>query len=139
ARAFAARFGAGGKAPEFTRACERALVSYPWPGNVRELENAIARAIAMGGAVIDRADLPPTLADQRTNGPLGALTVGADLRLRPVLNATESAYIEAALARSGGNQSAAAKLLGLSRFGLQKKMKRLADEAAAATPSDDDE
>jgi transcriptional regulator with GAF, ATPase, and Fis domain/tRNA A-37 threonylcarbamoyl transferase component Bud32/tetratricopeptide (TPR) repeat protein len=138
ARAFAARFGPGGKAPEFTRACERALLSYPWPGNVRELENAIARAIAMGGAVIDRADLPPALADHRSSGPHGTLTIGADLRLRPVLNATESAYIEAALTRSGGNQSAAAKLLGLSRFGLQKKMKRLADEAAAATTGDDD-
>ncbi len=131
ARFFAARYTATGVAPEFTRACERALVAHPWPGNIRELENAIARAIALGSTIIDRSDLPPSLVANKAGGPHGALTVGDDLRLRPVLNATESTYIEAALARSGGNQSAAAKMLGLSRFGLQKKMKRLAEEALA--------
>ena len=136
ARFFAARYAATGVAPEFTRACERALVAHPWPGNIRELENAIARAIALGSTIIDRSDLPPSLIASKAGGPHGAFTVGDDLRLRPVLNATESAYIEAALARSGGNQSAAAKMLGLSRFGLQKKIKRLAEEALAGDAED---
>ncbi len=130
AKFFAARYAATGIAPEFTRACERTLVAHAWPGNIRELENAIARAIAMGSAIIDRSDLPPALNATKPGLGQGGLTVGDDLRLRPVLNATESAYIEAALNRTGGNHSAAAKLLGLSRFGLQKKIKRLADEAS---------
>lgn len=50
----------------------------------------------------------------------------ADLRLKPALAALEQTYITAAMARTGGNQSAAARLLGLSRFGLQKKLRRLA-------------
>ncbi len=137
ARCFAARYSATGIAPEFTRACERALIAHPWPGNIRELENAIARAIAMGSTVIDRNDLPPSLVASKPGGPHGAFVVGDDLRLRPVVNATESAYIEAALARSGGNQSAAAKMLGLSRFGLQKKIKRLAEETSADEDSQD--
>ena len=85
----------------------------------------------MGSAVIDRSDLPPSVSASKPGGPHGTLVVGDNLRLRPVLHATESAYIEAALTRSGGNQSAAAKMLGLSRFGLQKKIKRLAEEAAS--------
>ncbi|HEX8110173.1 MAG TPA: helix-turn-helix domain-containing protein, partial [Kofleriaceae bacterium] len=48
------------------------------------------------------------------------------LRLRPALAATEQAYLAAAMARAKGNQTAAARLLGLSRFGLQKKLRRLA-------------
>jgi serine/threonine-protein kinase PknK len=50
--------------------------------------------------------------------------VGEDLALRPVLAATEQAYIAAAMSRAQGNQTAAARLLGLSRFGLQKKLRR---------------
>ena len=64
-------------------------------------------------------------AAQPAPGPSSAL--GDDLRLRPVLAATERAYLAAAMVRSNGNQSAAARLLGLSRFGLQKKLRRLAD------------
>jgi transcriptional regulator with PAS, ATPase and Fis domain len=55
-------------------------------------------------------------------------TVAEDLRLKPALVATEHAYISAAMERSKGNQTVAARLLGLSRFGLQKKLRRLAGE-----------
>src|SRR5581483_8269515 len=54
---------------------------------------------------------------------------GDDLRLKPAVAALERAYVDAAMARAGGNQTTAAKLLGLSRFGLQKKLRRLDDEA----------
>jgi hypothetical protein len=58
-----------------------------------------------------------------------------DLRLRPAVSALEQAYIRSAMARSGGNQTVAARLLGLSRFGLQKKLRRL---ASGGDPDDDD-
>jgi sigma-54 specific flagellar transcriptional regulator A len=51
----------------------------------------------------------------------------------------EHAYITAAMARTNGNQTAAAKLLGLSRFGLQKKLRRLnapTGEASGDAPGD---
>jgi DNA-binding NtrC family response regulator len=54
--------------------------------------------------------------------------IGEDLRLKPALNATEQAYINAAMTRAKGNQTVAARLLGLSRFGLQKKLRRLAGD-----------
>ena len=55
----------------------------------------------------------------------------SDLSLRAAVDELERAYIEVALTRAGGNQSQAARLLGLSRFGLQKKMRRLAGGGSA--------
>ena len=116
-----------GAPPRLTRAAWRALSGHGWPGNVRELENALARAVALGGDVIDVGDLPEavTARPQATTAP----SPGDDLRLRPALDAIERAYIAAALERAGGNQTVAARLLGLSRFGLQKKLRRQAGEA----------
>jgi len=55
-------------------------------------------------------------------------SVGEDLRIKPALVGTEQAYIGAAMQRAKGNQMVAARLLGLSRFGLQKKLRRLSGE-----------
>ncbi|HEU0030227.1 MAG TPA: sigma 54-interacting transcriptional regulator [Kofleriaceae bacterium] len=116
------------KPPKLTRAAMRALAQHRWPGNVRELENALARGVAMGGDVIDLADLPEAIATSAGRPEPQKPLVGDDLRLKPALTATEQAYISAAMARAKGNQTVAARLLGLSRFGLQKKLRRLAGD-----------
>jgi serine/threonine-protein kinase PknK len=116
---------AGGTPPRLTRAALRALEQHPWPGNVRELENALARAVALGGEVIDVDDLPEAVV--RTRGARPA-ALPDDLTLKPAVAALERTYLDAALARAGGNQTVAARLLGLSRFGLQKKLRRLSGE-----------
>ncbi|MGN6104990.1 MAG: sigma 54-interacting transcriptional regulator, partial [Kofleriaceae bacterium] len=114
--------------PRVTRAAMRALSQHRWPGNVRELENALARGVAMGGDVIDVPDLPESLASTAGRPEPARPTLGDDLRLKPAVAATEQAYISAAMARARGNQTVAARLLGLSRFGLQKKLRRLAGD-----------
>jgi DNA-binding NtrC family response regulator len=114
--------------PRLTRAALRALGQHRWPGNVRELENALARGLAMGGDVIDVGDLPEAVAAAAARPEPSRPSVGEDLRLKPALTATEQAYIGAAMNRAKGNQTVAARLLGLSRFGLQKKLRRLAGE-----------
>ena len=119
--------------PRLTRAALRALGAHRWPGNVRELENALARGVAMGGDVIDVGDLPETVASA-AGRPEPVKVIGEDLRLKPALTATEQSYITAAMGRAKGNQTVAARLLGLSRFGLQKKLRRLAGDA----PDDDE-
>jgi transcriptional regulator with GAF, ATPase, and Fis domain/Tfp pilus assembly protein PilF len=124
---------AGRSVPRLTRAALRALSHHRWPGNVRELENALARGVAMGGDVIDIADLPEAIAAANARPEPAKPVPGEDLRLKPALTATEQAYITAAMTRAKGNQTLAARLLGLSRFGLQKKLRRLAGE------DDDDE
>ena len=87
----------------------------------------------MGGDVIDVEDLPETIAVGSTRPEPATPTTADDLRLKPALQATEQAYLEAAMERANGNQTVAARLLGLSRFGLQKKLRRL-----SGAESDDD-
>jgi transcriptional regulator with PAS, ATPase and Fis domain len=99
------------------------LGRYNWPGNVRELENEIARAGAFAGASITPADLSPHI----QTGQDATETVRNEpdgLRIRHRVERLERQLIREALSRSQGNQTKAAVLLGLSRFGLQKKLRR---------------
>jgi transcriptional regulator with GAF, ATPase, and Fis domain/tetratricopeptide (TPR) repeat protein len=95
------------------------LVSHGWPGNVRELENELQRALALGGDVLGEEDLSPALRGE----PAGAEDQGS-LSLRGRVERLERQLLVQALERTGGNQTKAAELLGLSRFGLLKKLRR---------------
>ncbi len=98
------------------------LVAHRWPGNVRELENELTRAYALSGERITVADLSPAIA---TPGDASALSPDLDsLLLKPRVERLERSLIREALGRCGNNQTKAAEMLGLSRFGLQKKLKR---------------
>jgi transcriptional regulator with GAF, ATPase, and Fis domain len=130
--AMLARLAAGRTAPRLTRAALRALGQHRWPGNVRELENALARGLAMAGDTLDVTDLPEVVAAAAIRPEPAKPMSGDDLRLKPAIAATEQAYITAAMERAKNNQTVAARLLGLSRFGLQKKLRRL-----AGAPDDD--
>jgi serine/threonine-protein kinase PknK len=111
---------AAGRAVKVTRAAMGKLASFPWPGNVRQLENEVRRALVLGDGSIDVAELS---ADVARGGPSASRGAGLDLRTR--VDALESELLTEALAKTGGNQTRAAQLLGVSRFGLQKMMKRL--------------
>jgi len=96
-----------------------ALRSHRWPGNVRELENEIRRALVLADDVISVVHLSPGVRGETDAEPLDEL----DLKGR--VASLERRLIRRALDRTGGNQTRAAKLLGVSRYGLQKMMKRL--------------
>ncbi|MBL8608948.1 MAG: sigma 54-interacting transcriptional regulator, partial [Myxococcales bacterium] len=103
-----------------TRAAMDRLVACPWPGNVRQLENEIRRALVLAEGSIDVADLS---SEVRSGAPSGAPP--PRLALRERVDALEAQLVREALDQTRGNQTRAAELLGLSRFGLQKMMKRL--------------
>ncbi|MBI3079293.1 MAG: sigma-54-dependent Fis family transcriptional regulator [Deltaproteobacteria bacterium] len=98
------------------------LATHPWPGNVRELENVVERAYALGaGPIITANDLPPELAREpiRT-GPSETAPPPGPLPLRDL----EAEAILRALQETGGNQVQAARLLGVDRKTIQRKLKK---------------
>ena len=106
-----------------TQAAMDRLVAYAWPGNVRQLENEIRRALVLSDGTIDREHLSPDIAGSAREGPED---LGLNVRRR--IDSLETTLVREALARTQGNQTQAAKLLGLSRFGLQKMIRRLCIE-----------
>ena len=102
-----------------------ALVAAPWPGNVRQLEHAVHQLVALCPECqpIDSELLPQVLG--RDLPTAGAEKPSDDwLPLERRVEALEREAIADALGRSGGNRSGAARLLGLSRNGLAKKLHR---------------
>jgi len=94
-----------------------ALMAYPWPGNVRELRNAIEHAfVILPKGPISAESLPAEihLWDQKDWRTLGAGDT-----------AFQSSEILEALSRTKGNRSEAARLLGISRVALWKRIRRL--------------
>ncbi len=95
------------------------LMGYAFPGNVRELENAVEHAfVVCAGSTIELEDLPPHVI-----GDAGPVAVRPAAALGP-LDRAEAATIRQALERSGGQRTAAAKELGISRNTLWRKMRR---------------
>ena len=110
-----------------TPAAERVLQHAPWAGNVRELRNAIERACILSeNKILSEHDLLNALASTRTATdaavPEPIPDPGLDLN---GLSTAQRVHIERVLRQVGGNKSAAAKLLGLSRRSLYRWIERL--------------
>jgi transcriptional regulator with GAF, ATPase, and Fis domain/serine/threonine protein kinase/tetratricopeptide (TPR) repeat protein len=112
---------ARGRPLEVEPAALRALEAYAWPGNVRQLQNEIRRAIVLTDDSIGLEHLSREVRDLEVTE-----TRGNVLDVKKRVDALEAELVKAALAQTDGNQTRAAELLGLSRFGLQKMMRRLA-------------
>lgn len=143
ARHFAASC-APGVGLEFSKAAVAALRAHTWPGNVRELKSVVQRAVLVNmgglvepidlmfdvapstgsGSVLEQGDGEPATADttdQRIFSPddISATAVRAELERH------EHRRIKETLARTAGNQTEAASLLGISRRTLMNRMDRL--------------
>jgi DNA-binding NtrC family response regulator len=96
-----------------------ALASYGWPGNIRELMNAVEHAVALSAERIELLDLPEKLravrATRTTRDPDGAI---------PTLDEVERVHIHDVLARTDGNKTRAAELLGIDLSTLYRKLRR---------------
>jgi two-component system, NtrC family, response regulator AtoC len=106
---------------EVAAAAFEILCNYDWPGNVRQLRNVIERALILHPLIKElRAEhLPPEI---RTRRPESTPTVSAVEGMS--LQATEVKMLRDALERSAGNQSKAARLLGISRDTLRYRLKK---------------
>ena len=129
-KAFAERMRSNirGLSPEVNRAFKL----YEWPGNVRELRNVIERAIVLeDGDVISAGSLPEGIlpgTDKTSRLARSSLvSTGALLNLPPEgisLEQLETSLLKQALARCDGNQTRAAKLLGLTRDQFRYRWKK---------------
>ena len=101
-----------------------ALRSYTWPGNVRELRNVLERALIISrGNPIRVGHLG--LGQTEWVGASEKLSVPSGRSLQDVVEETERLLIKDALVRSGRKQQEAARLLGISRFALVRRMAKL--------------
>lgn len=97
---------------------------YSWPGNVRELKNVISKAaMTADGDLIRLSDLPREVLHSQDDDSSSAPLLEGDL------DGMERRMIEQALKRSGGDQTKAAKQLGISRRTLSRKLKAYSAEA----------
>jgi DNA-binding NtrC family response regulator len=113
---FLVRFG---NAKSVTQISDQALgctMSYDWPGNVRELENCIQRAISLGsGTFIQMQDLPSAM--------LYRLARKSSRQDATSLQALEQQAIRQVLQATGGDRVRAAKLLGIGKTTIYRKLK----------------
>jgi DNA-binding NtrC family response regulator len=96
------------------------LVAYSWPGNVRELENCIQRAVAF--ARFDELTVDDLPSDLRNDVPADAQGMSHEGTSTSSMDIVERAYIQKVLEAVGGNQSAAARILGFDRRTLARKL-----------------
>ena len=120
---FAAK--AGKPLPRLSAEARKRLQAHGWPGNVRELRNTIERVVYLGGGeVVEPSELTFLLAPGRP----GVAGAGSDAKLTEATRDFQREFIAAAVDRVRGNMSEAAKLLGLHRSNLYRKMKQLGME-----------
>ncbi len=114
------------------------LANYGWPGNVRELENVIERAAVVArGDTLTLDDLPAEIRDPRTPATAPEdVNSAIDAAIRPlfalarkdsklkILPAVERELIIRALAETAGNQVQTARLLGITRATLRKRIEK---------------
>jgi transcriptional regulator with GAF, ATPase, and Fis domain len=113
-----------------------ALMRFDWPGNVRQLRNEIARAVALAadGQTIGAVHLWAALDGSRQTmavpaspaapSPLTDDSLGEFQSLAKARSDCEARHVAAALARTGGKMAEAARLLGISRVALHKRLKQ---------------
>lgn len=124
------RLERGDASLRITGAALEALSAYGWPGNVDELRVAVQHAASLcSGSSIEVSDLPPSIALGATGPPDES---GTHLRVQS-LQDMELSYIARVLDAVGGNKASAARLLGVDRTTLYRKLQRQ-EQGSAVTP-----
>ena len=106
---------------DFSLAALEVLLSYQWPGNVRELQNTVERAVIAGRG---REIITPGELQLGTNTPADSSYRGKTLKDSVTL--FKKNYIREVLKANEGNQTAAARSLGIQRTYLSRMIKELA-------------
>ncbi len=116
----------GGEGLEITSEAMEALIDYSWPGNVRQLENVIQRIIILskGSNKVTKGMLPSEVLSERVKGDIYSFWGKERINLENLLSEVERQALLWALEKSMGNQTKAAKILGIKRTTLREKLKK---------------
>ena len=111
----------------FTVAAQNRLRNYSWPGNIRELKNLVQRLLIMGtGEEVDLGELEVAMSTQpRRTEATDGVPDAFDLPLREAREQFEKRYLEHQLKQSGGSVGKLAKLVGMERTHLYRKLHAL--------------
>jgi DNA-binding NtrC family response regulator len=121
---------AHGGARQFSEEAMARLVAYEWPGNVRELENCVERTLAFAaGPRLEVGDLPSYLQQMRPQAA-PAPAAAAAAAIRSIADVEREAILEA-LEQVRGDKLLAAKLLGIGKTTIYRKLKEYAFAAQA--------
>ena len=113
-----------GRPHELSDDAMKVLLAYDWPGNVRELENCLERCCAMtSGPVIHALDLPSSM----TGAPVQLVSTAPETRILP-MSEIEKQTILGTIAQLDGDKLMAAKLLGIGKTTLYRKLKEYGTE-----------
>ncbi|NUM76653.1 sigma 54-interacting transcriptional regulator, partial [candidate division KSB1 bacterium] len=105
----------------FDEKARELLLAYSWPGNVRELQNAVNEAvISADGGTIHAKDLPPALQSAAPGG-----VTAEEFNYRQATKKFELEFFTALLQKTNGNIAAAARLAGMDRSNLRRKLLEL--------------
>lgn len=114
----------------FTPQAAERLMAYSWPGNVRELRNCMERSVALArGREVTVEDLPSRVRDFQASH---VVVAGLDPTELVPMDEVERRYILHVMDAVNGNKSSAAKILGLDRKTLYRKLERYEMRAARA-------
>ncbi|KFC00613.1 response regulator of zinc sigma-54-dependent two-component system [Trabulsiella guamensis ATCC 49490] len=119
---FLQRYGERNRKPVkgFTPQAMDLLIHYPWPGNIRELENAVERAVVLlTGEYISERELPLSI----VSAVVPEVDDAEETAIQPLVE-VEKEVILAALEKTGGNKTEAARQLGITRKTLLAKLSR---------------
>lgn len=121
-----------------TREAMDALISYNWPGNVRELRNIAQRISLVSENTVDIENLPHEITGI-SKDISSACTVcfrQENMAYRDVMHCLENQLFDQALKSTAGNQSEAARMLGLSLSTFRDKLKKLSEEHPVCFPEE---
>jgi DNA-binding NtrC family response regulator len=110
---------------EFDLSAKNVLRQYSWPGNFKELKNCIQRLLILGDGEVTDAEVKKLLESNKQDSSLPLATVDTSINLKQAKERFEAAYLSQMLRETGGNVTETARLSGVERTNLYRKLKTL--------------
>lgn len=110
---------------EFDLSAKNVLRQYSWPGNFKELKNCIQRLLILSDGEVTDAEVKKLLESNKQDSSLPLATVDTSINLKQAKERFEAAYLSQMLRETGGNVTETARLSGVERTNLYRKLKTL--------------